>query len=236
MLNGGGDKMKYEIFGNDLPGVSILLDKGESVYTQSGGMSWMSDKMEMETNVKGGLMKGIGRMFSGESLFMVTYTSMAAAQEIVFASTFPGQILAFDLSNGEEWICQKSSFLVGEPSIHLSVEWTKRFSSGLFGGEGFILQRISGKGKVFLETAGSVVKRELKANEVLKVDTGNVVAFSRGVKYEVETVKGFKNIFFGGEGLFLTKLTGPGTVYLQTLTMQNVAGRLIPYLPTGGNN
>ena len=116
------------------------------------------------------------------------------------------------------------------------MEWTKRFSSGLFGGEGFILQRISGKGKVFLETAGSVVKRELKANEVLKVDTGNVVAFSRGVKYEVETVKGFKNIFIGGEGLFLTKLTGPGTVYLQTLTMQNVARRLIPYLPTGGNN
>ena len=234
MLNSGGIQMKCNIFGNDLPGVSIILDKGESVYTQSGGMAWMDEKIKMETNVKGGLMKGIGRMFSGESLFMATYTSMAPAQEIVFASTFPGQILEFDLLKGDEWICQKSSFLVGEPSIHLNVEWTKRLSAGLFGGEGFILQRISGQGKVFLEAAGSVVKRELKHGEIIKVDTGNVVAFSRGVNYEIETIKGFKNIFFGGEGLFLTKLTGPGTVYLQTLTMQNVATRLIPYIPTGG--
>lgn len=227
--------MKTHIFGNDLPGVSITLDKGESVYTQSGGMAWMDEKIKMETNVKGGLMSGIGRLFSGESLFMATYTATAPAQEIVFASTFPGQILEFDLTHGEEWICQKSSFLVGVPSIRLNVEWTKKFSAGLFGGEGFILQRIHGEGKVFLETAGSVIKRELKAGEVIKVDTGNIVAFNRSVRYEIETVKGFKNIFFGGEGLFLTKLTGPGTVYLQTLTMQNVAGRLIPYIPTSSN-
>jgi len=227
--------MKTHIFGNDLPGVSITLDKGESVYTQSGGMAWMDEKIKMETNVKGGLMSGIGRLFSGESLFMATYTATAPAQEIVFASTFPGQILEFNLTHGEEWICQKSSFLVGVPSIRLNVEWTKKFSAGLFGGEGFILQRIHGEGKVFLETAGSVIKRELKAGEVIKVDTGNIVAFNRSVRYEIETVKGFKNIFFGGEGLFLTKLTGPGTVYLQTLTMQNVAGRLIPYIPTSSN-
>ena len=227
--------MKCDVFGNDLPGVSITLDQGESVYTQSGGMAWMDEQIKMETNLKGGLMKGIGRMFSGESLFMATYTATAPNQEIVFASTFPGQILEFDLQKGEEWICQKSSFLVGEPSIHLNVEWTKKFSAGLFGGEGFILQRISGEGKVFLEAAGSVVKRELAAGEVIKVDTGNVVAFNRSVRYEIETVKGFKNIFFGGEGLFLTKLTGPGTAYLQTLTMQNVATRLIPYIPTSGN-
>lgn len=224
--------MKSNVFGHDLPGVAITLDQGESVYTQSGGMAWMDEKIKMETNLKGGLIKGIGRMFSGESLFMATYTATAPNQEIVFASTFPGQILEFDLHQGDEWICQKSSFLVGEPSIHLNVEWTKKISAGFFGGEGFILQRISGKGKVFLETAGSVVKRELKTGEVIKVDTGNVVAFSRNVRYEIETVKGFKNIFFGGEGLFLTKLTGPGTVYLQTLTMQNVAMRLIPYIPT----
>lgn len=227
--------MKTHIFGNDLPGVSITLDKGESVYTQSGGMAWMDEKIKMETNLKGGLMSGIGRLFSGESLFMATYTSTANDQEIVFASTFPGQILEFNLTHGEEWICQKSSFLVGVPSIRLNVEWTKKFSAGLFGGEGFILQRIHGEGKVFLETAGSVIKRELKAGEVIKVDTGNIVAFNRSVRYEIETVKGFKNIFFGGEGLFLTKLTGPGTVYLQTLTMQNVAGRLIPYIPTSSN-
>ncbi|MBQ1786985.1 MAG: TIGR00266 family protein [Turicibacter sp.] len=227
--------MKTHIFGNDLPGVSITLDKGESVYTQSGGMAWMDEKIKMETNLKGGLMSGIGRLFSGESLFMATYTSTANDQEIVFASTFPGQILEFNLTHGEEWICQKSSFLVGVPSIRLNVEWTKKFSAGLFGGEGFILQRIHGEGKVFLETAGSVIKKDLKPGEVIKVDTGNVVAFNRSIRYEIETVKGFKNIFFGGEGLFLTKLTGPGTVYLQTLTMQNVAGRLIPYIPTSSN-
>ena len=227
--------MKTSIFGNDLPGVSIVLDKGESVYTQSGGMAWMDNGITMNTNIKGGLMKGIGRMFSGESLFMASYTSSLPNQEIVFASTFPGKIIELDLVPGQDWICQKSSFLVGEPGVNLSVEWTRRVSAGLFGGEGFILQRLSGHGKVFLEVAGSVVKRELKPGEVIKVDTGNVVGFDRQVKYEIETVKGFKNIFFGGEGLFLTKLTGPGTVYLQTLTMQNVASRLLPFIPTGGN-
>lgn len=227
--------MKTSIFGNDLPGVSIVLNKGESVYTQSGGMAWMDNGITMNTNIKGGLMKGIGRMFSGESLFMATYTSSLPNQEIVFASTFPGKIIELDLVPGQDWICQKSSFLVGEPGVNLSVEWTRRVSAGLFGGEGFILQRLSGHGKVFLEVAGSVVKRELKPGEVIKVDTGNVVGFDRQVKYEIETVKGFKNIFFGGEGLFLTKLTGPGTVYLQTLTMQNVASRLLPFIPTGGN-
>ncbi|MTP72028.1 TIGR00266 family protein [Turicibacter sanguinis] len=227
--------MKTSIFGNDLPGVSIVLDKGESVYTQSGGMAWMDNGITMNTNIKGGLMKGIGRMFSGESLFMATYTSSLPNQELVFASTFPGKIIELDLVPGQDWICQKSSFLVGEPGVNLSVEWTRRVSAGLFGGEGFILQRLSGHGKVFLEVAGSVVKRELKPGEVIKVDTGNVVGFDRQVKYEIETVKGFKNIFFGGEGLFLTKLTGPGTVYLQTLTMQNVASRLLPFIPTGGN-
>ena len=227
--------MKTSIFGNDLPGVSIVLDKGESVYTQSGGMAWMDNGITMNTNIKGGLMKGIGRMFSGESLFMATYTSSLPNQEIVFASPFPGKIIELDLVPGQDWICQKSSFLVGEPGVNLSVEWTRRVSAGLFGGEGFILQRLSGHGKVFLEVAGSVVKRELKPGEVIKVDTGNVVGFDRQVKYEIETVKGFKNIFFGGEGLFLTKLTGPGTVYLQTLTMQNVASRLLPFIPTGGN-
>ena len=227
--------MRTSIFGNDLPGVSIVLDKGESVYTQSGGMAWMDNGITMNTNIKGGLMKGIGRMFSGESLFMATYTSSLPNQEIVFASTFPGKIIELDLVPGQDWICQKSSFLVGEPGVNLSVEWTRRVSAGLFGGEGFILQRLSGHGKVFLEVAGSVVKRELKPGEVIKVDTGNVVGFDRQVKYEIETVKGFKNIFFGGEGLFLTKLTGPGTVYLQTLTMQNVASRLLPFIPTGGN-
>ena len=194
--------MKTHIFGNDLPGVSITLDKGESVYTQSGGMAWMDEKIKMETNLKGGLMSGIGRLFSGESLFMATYTATANDQEIVFASTFPGQILEFNLTHGEEWICQKSSFLVGVPSIRLNVEWTKKFSAGLFGGEGFILQRIHGEGKVFLETAGSVIKKDLKPGEVIKVDTGNVVAFNRSIRYEIETVKDLKISFLGAKDYF----------------------------------
>ncbi len=224
--------MEYTIFGNDLPAVSIKLNSGESVFTQSGGMAWMENGINMETNVKGGLLKGLGRMFSGESLFMVTYSSVRPGAEIVFSSTFPGGIIDFNLEPGREILAQKSAFLCAEQGVELSVKFTRKISSGLFGGEGFILQGLSGKGTAFLEAAGSIVKRELRAGEVLKVDTGNVVAFESSVSYEVETVKGFANIFFGGEGLFLTKLTGPGTVWLQSLTMQNVAARIIPFIPS----
>lgn len=228
--------MKYHIFGDDLPAVSVKLNQGESIYTQSGGMAWMDSAIQMDTNLKGGLMKGIGRMFSGESLFMATYTATKSDAEIVFASTFPGKIVDLDIDRGREIIAQKDAFLCGEQGVDLSIEFTRKFSAGLFGGEGFILQRISGQGKVFLEVAGSVVERELMAGECIKVDTGNLVAFERGVRYEIEMVKGFKNIFFGGEGLFLTKLTGPGKVWLQTITMQNFASRIIPFMPTSSGH
>ena len=227
--------MEYNIFGNDMPAVSVKLNKGESVYTQSGGMAWMDSGISMDTNMKGGLLKGIGRMFTGESLFMATYTATKQDAEIVFASTFPGKIVDLEVSRGVEYICQKDAFLCAQPDVELSVEFTKKFSAGVFGGEGFILQRLSGQGKVFLEISGTVVKRELAQGECIKVDTGNVVAFEKDVRYEIETVKGFKNILFGGEGLFLTKLTGPGTVWLQTITMQNFATRIIPFIPTQHN-
>lgn len=227
--------MEYKIFGEDLPAVSVRLKQGESIYTQSGGMAWMDAGITMDTNMKGGLMKGIGRMFSGESLFMATYTASKPNLEIVFASTFPGKILALEVDHTKEYICQKSAFLCGTQGVDLGVEFAKRFSAGAFGGEGFVLQRISGQGTVFLEVAGSVVKRELAPGEVVKVDTGNVVGFERGVGYEVEMVRGFKNILFGGEGLFLTKLVGPGTIWLQTITMQNFAGRIAPFIPSSGN-
>ena len=213
--------MRYQIFGDNLPAVS----------TQSGGMTWMTEGITMNTNMKGGLMKGLGRMLSGESLFMATYTSTAPDSEIVIASSFPGSILVLDVDASHEYICQKSAFLCAEPHVHLSVQVTKGIASGLFGGEGFLLQRLSGRGKTFVEIDGSVVEYNLKPGEVLKVDTGNVAAFEAGVKYEVETVKGFKNILFGGEGLFLTKLVGPGKVWLQTMTMPSFASRIIPYLP-----
>ena len=225
--------MEYNIFGNDMPAVSIKLARGEGIYTQSGGMAWMDSGVQMDTNVKGGLKKGIGRMFAGESLFMATYRATSPQAEVVIGSTFPEKIIDVDIYGGKEIICQKTAFLCAKEGVHVGVEFTKKFSAGMFGGEGFILQRISGKGTVFLEVAGSVVERQLAPGETIKVDTGNVVAFEPQVRYEVEMIKGFKNIFFGGEGLFLTKLTGPGKVWLQTLTMQNFASRIVPYIPSG---
>lgn len=227
--------MEYKIFGSDLPGVSVKLDAGESMYTQTSGMAWMEDGIDMSTNMKGGFLKGIGRKLAGESMFMATYTSNRSGAEIVFAASLPGRVIDVDIAPGKEIIAQKTAFLCGQPSVEISVEFTKRFSAGAFGGEGFILQRLSGNGKAFLEACGTVVEKELAHGETIKVDTGNVVAFESGAKYEIETVKGFKNIMFGGEGLFLTRLTGPGKVWLQTMTVQNFANRIIPFIPAQGN-
>ncbi len=223
--------MRYEVLGGNLPAVSIILEQGESIYTQSGGMSWMTDGIEMNTNMKGGLLKGLGRMLSGDSLFMATYTAEKPNQEIAVASTFPGSIIALDVGGGKEYICQKQAFLCAQPGVELSVEVVKGLAGGFFGGEGFVLQRLSGNGMVWIELDGSVIERTLAAGERLKVDTGHVAIYESTVKYTVETVKGFKNILFGGEGLFLTQLEGPGKVWLQTITMPNFAGRIVPYLP-----
>ena len=227
--------MKYRLIGTTVPAVEIKFDAaGESMYTQSGGMSWMSDGIRMSTNTRGGLMKGIGRMFAGESLFMATYEAERPDTTIAFASTAPGQILPVDVGANGGLICQKGAFLCAQETVNLQVTFTRKFSSGLFGGEGFILQDISGSGMVFLEIDGDIVDRQLAPGEVLKVDTGNVVAFERSVNYEVETVKGLGNIFFGGEGLFLTKLTGPGRVSLQTQNIADFAGRIARFIPTSG--
>lgn len=222
--------MNYKIFGDNLPAVTINLNSGESIYTQSGGMSWMSDNIKMETNMKGGLLKGIGRMFSGESLFMATYTATHPNSSITIASTFPGSILPLQLELGKEYICQKSAFLCAENKVQLSTEVIKGLKGGLLGGEGFILQRLSGNGLAFIEIDGSISEHTLAPGEGLVVDTGNVAVYESTVSYNVQTVKGFKNIIFGGEGLFLTRLTGPGKVWLQTMTLPSFAGRLIPYL------
>ena len=223
--------LKYEIFGDGLPAVSIRLGAGESIYTQSGGMTWMDSGITMETNMSGGLMKGLGRMFSGESLFMATYTAHVPEQEIVIASAFPGHIVCVDVSRCPI-IAQKSAFLCAQPSVGLNAYVARGLKAGLFGGEGFILQRISGVGLVFLEVDGSVVERVLAPGETIKVDTGNVAAFEETVQYQAEMVKGFKNILFGGEGLFLTTLTGPGKVWLQTMSLSEFAKGIIPFIPT----
>ena len=225
--------MQYKIIGNTMPAVEVLFDApGESMITQSGGMAWMSGGVAMETNTNGGLLKGVGRMFAGESLFMAHYTAQAAGATVAFASTVAGEILPVNVGETGGLICQKGAFLCAEPSVNLNITLTKKFTGGLFGGEGFILQDISGHGMCFLEIDGDKVIKELAPGEVLKVDTGNVVAFERSVQYEIETVKGLKNIFLGGEGLFLTKLVGPGKVILQTQNFNEFAGRIARMIPS----
>lgn len=225
--------MKYRLIGKNMPAVEFRFDApGESIYTQSGGMTWMSDGVEMATNAKGGLMKGFGRMLAGESLFMATYTARRPGATIAFASTVPGDLLAVDVGEQGGLICQKGAFLCAQESVRLDITFTKKMSSGFFGGEGFILQSLSGSGLAFLEIDGDMVERTLAPGEVLKVDTGNVVAFEPTVDYEIETVKGFGNILFGGEGLFLTRLTGPGKVIMQTQNIAEFAGRIARFVPS----
>ena len=230
-----GRTLRYEVFGGNLPAVSIHLDAGESIYTQSGGMAWMDGGVQMATNMQGGLMKGLGRMFSGESLFMATYTSTGPDQEFVATSTMPGCILDLEL-DGRAVIAQRSAFLCAQPSVTLSAYVTRNIGAGLFGGEGFILQRLSGYGRVFLEIDGSLKERTLGPGERVKVDTGHIAAFEETVQYQAEMVKGFRNVLFGGEGLFLSTLTGPGKVWLQTITLPGFAKELIPFLPKPSSN
>ena len=227
--------MKYELIGQTVPVVEMTLNKGETVYTQSGGMAYQSNGISMKTNARGGVMKSIGRMFAGESMFMANYTAENDGAMVAFASTVPGAVVPVDLStmpNG--MILQKGAFLCAEDSVNTSVAFTKKIGAGLFGGEGFILQKAEGKGMLFLEVDGDVITKELAAGEVLKVDTGNVVAFDPAVSYEIEMVKGLGNIFLGGEGLFLTKLVGPGKIMLQSQNFGEFASKLIPYMPTKG--
>ena len=229
--------MNYKLIGQTVPVVEMTLNAGETVYTQSGGMAYQSEGIAMKTNARGGIMKGLGRMFSGESMFMANYTAEKDNAIIAFASTVPGSIVPVDMSehpNG--FILQKGAFLCAEDSINTSVAFSKKLSAGLFGGEGFILQKAEGRGMLFLEVDGDVIEKDLGAGEVLKVDTGNVVAFDTGLSYEIETVKGLGNIFLGGEGLFLTKLVGPGKVILQSQNFADFAGKIIPYIPQRPSN
>lgn len=218
--------MEAKIVGDMLPAVICKLKKGESIITENGGMSWMDDALEMKTTTNGGIMKGIGRAFAGESIFMNVYTAKEDDAEIAFSSSFPGQILEFDLKEGETIIAQKRAFLCSEKTVDIKMQFRKKLGAGFFGGEGFIMQKITGPGKVYLEIDGNVIKRELKEGEKLKVDNGYVAAMTQDVKLDIETVKGVKNILFGGEGLFVTSLKGPGTVYLQTMPVSKLASLL----------
>lgn len=222
--------METKITGDFLPVVTCRLNKGESVISENGGMSWMDDAIKMETTTNGGIMKGLGRAFAGESIFMNRYTAEQDGKEISFSSCFPGQILEFNLQQGETIIGQKRSFLCAEPTVDIAMHFRKKLGAGFFGGEGFIMQKFTGTGKVFLEIDGNVVKKELAAGEKIKVDNGYVAAMTKDVNLNIETVKGVKNIVFGGEGLFVTTLTGPGTVWLQSMPVAKLASML--YLGT----
>lgn len=224
--------MKYEILGKTVPAVEMTLKRGEKVFTQSGGMTWQTEGIKMSTNARGGVMKSLGRMFAGESIFMSTYEAETDGAKVAFATTVPGEIMPINMSelpNG--FMLQKGAFLCAEEDVELSIALTKRFSAGIFGGEGFILQKATGKGILFLEIDGDPIVRDLAPGEVLKVDTGNVVGFESTVKYEIETVKGLGNIFLGGEGLFLTRLVGPGKVIIQSQNFGDFAGRILALMP-----
>ena len=224
--------MKYEIFGGSFPAATVTLNTGEKVFTQSGAMMWSDDSLEMTTDAQGGLLKSLGRMFSGASLMFVTHTATKDNSKVTFSSAFPGTIKEFNVDANHEYFAQKAAFLAGDPGVNVDATVNNNFWSGLLGGEGFVLQKYTGEGTILTEIDGSVQEIELQAGQSIKVETGHVAVFESTISYEVQAVKGLKNIFFGGEGLFLVKLTGPGKVWLQTLTAHDMAQKIIPYMPT----
>lgn len=227
--------MKYEIQGETLPVVVCCLKEGERMITENGGMSWMSPNMEMKTSSNGGVGKIFGRMFAGEKMFQNIYTARGGEGSIAFASCFPGSIKAFDVSNGNDVIMQKSAFLASEAGVELSIFVNKKLGAGFFGGEGFIMQKAFGRGIVFAEFDGYVAEYNLKAGQKIVVDTGHLAAMDASCRMEIKSVPGVKNMLFGGEGIFNTVICGPGKVWLQTMPICNVAGVLRPYMPSSGN-
>lgn len=225
--------MKYSIEGEPLPVVICNLENNEAMITESGAMSWMSPNMQMETISNGGIGKMFGRAFSGESLFVNRYTATGGNGLISFASSFPGSIRAFNIAPGQEIVAQKSAFLASDASVELSVFFQKRFGAGLFGGEGFIMQKLSGTGIAFLEFDGYVKEYELAPGQQIIVDTGYLAAMTASCSVDIQKISGVKNVLFGGEGLFNTVITGPGHVWLQSMPVSQLAGAIRPYIPTG---
>ena len=225
--------MKYKIVGEPLPVAICDVQPGEVLITERGSMSWMTPNMKMETSGNGGLGKMLGRALSGESMFQNKYTAQGGPGQIAFASSFPGSIRAFEIGPGREMICQKSAFLASDAGVELSVFFQRKFGAGLAGGEGFIMQKLAGAGTALVEIDGTAVDYELAAGQSMIIDTGYLAAMSATCSMEVQTVKGFKNVMFGGEGLFNTVVTGPGHIILQTMPAIKVAGVLRAYIPSG---
>jgi len=226
--------VQYRIEGTTLPVLTVELNPGERIFSSSGGMSWMTQQVEMDTNTGGGIGKMFKRALSGESLFIVDYFVNSGQGEVAFSAEFPGKILELNLAEGQQMIVQKDSFICAEKAVDLDMHFRKRLGAGLFGGEGFILQKITGPGLAFVNFDGEIVQRTLAAGELLRVDTGHVGMFEPTVDFDVQIIRGFKNILLGGEGLFLATLRGPGTVWLQTMPMARLAQKIAQFMPQVG--
>jgi len=224
--------MQYQIIGEPMPVVQCQLQAGEAMKTEKGSMVWMSPNMQMQTNAGGGIGSAFGRALVGESMFQNIYTAQGGPGMIAFGSSFVGSIRAYQVSQGRSVICQKRAFLASEMGVDLSVFFQKKLGAGFFGGEGFIMQRLSGNGTVFVEIDGYAVEYNLAPGQCMLVDTGNLAVMDDTCTIDIQQVKGFKNIMFGGEGLFNTMVTGPGRIVLQTMSINGFAASLVPFLPS----
>lgn len=220
---------KYEILGGNLPVVVCELSAGESMITESGSMSWMSPNMKMETVSGGGVKKMFGRLVSGDSVFQNKFTAEGTDGIVSFASSFPGEIKALEICSGKSMIVQKSAFLASEEGVELSMHFQKKLGKGIFGGEGFVMQKLSGNGVAFIEIDGSAMEYDLHAGQELLVSTGYLAAMEESCTMDIVAVKGAKNMLLGGEGIFNTVVRGPGKVILQTMPISKVAELLIPF-------
>ncbi|MFL7813299.1 MAG: TIGR00266 family protein [Anaerolineales bacterium] len=222
------DEVAYTIYGDDLQLVEIQLDPQEGIRAEAGTMLYMEKGVQMQTGTGGGVMKGVQRIFTGESFFITTFLNTTSTlKRVAFAAPYPGKIVPLDLTAlGGTFICQKDSFLCAAQGIEIEIAFSKKIGAGLFGGEGFILQRLVGEGLAFAHAGGTIIEKELAEGEILNVDTGCLVAFAPSVDYDIEFIGGFTNALFGGEGLFLAKMTGPGKVYLQSLPFSRLADRI----------
>lgn len=223
------DIIEYEIHGDDMQLVEVELDPGEGVRAEAGAMMYMEDGIQMQTNTGGGVFKGFKRMITGESFFITNFTHQGDGKgHVAFGAPYPGRVLPLDLREFDgEFYCQKDSFLCAAQGVDIELAFTKKLGAGLFGGEGFILQHLKGDGLAFVHAGGTLIQKRLAPGESLRVDTGCIVGFSRAVDYDIQMIGGVKNALFGGEGIFIATLTGPGTVYLQSLPFSRLADRVI---------
>jgi len=226
--------MDYKIVGDNLQLVIVELDPGEKIYAEAGSMVYMSANIRMEAKMRGGLLKGLGRKLAGETMFLTEFESVGGTGVVAFGGNAPGTIKPVELKPGKDFLVQKDAFLCAQDNVDMSIAFQKRLGAVFFGGEGFILEKLSGNGLAFVHACGDFVEFDLKPDQTLKVDTGCVVGWDDTVSYDIERVKGIKTMFFGGEGLFLTTLKGPGKVILQSMTLHNLASALAPFLPSQG--